>query len=247
MNKNKDFTVGGVGFNAINIPDLFCKLVGNNKSKGYITVSGVSGVMESYHSEKVKQCHNKSMFTVPDGMPIVWIGKRRGFELERCYGPDLMEYFFKNSTNKHYKHFLYGGKPGVASLLKTKMNEFYGPVNIVGTYTPPFRPLNENEELDLIKIVHKLKPDFFWVGISCPKQEIFMKNMIRKLDVRYMFGVGYAFDVLSGQASRTPRFIQKIGMEWFYRLIKDPFRLWKRYLYMVPAFIIFHFKDIVKR
>ena len=244
----KDFNIGGVEFNAITIPKLFSQLTNNNfNSKGYITVSGVSGIMESYHSEPIKNYHNESIYTVPDGMPVVWIGKRRGLSLERCYGPSLMEYFLKNSQNTNYKHFFYGGKPGVADLLKEKIEDTYESINVVGTYTPPFRPLNENEEQDLISLVNEVKPDFFWVGISCPKQEAFMNQMINKLNVKYMFGVGYAFDVLSGKASKTPKIIQEIGMEWFYRLMKDPMRLWKRYLYMVPAFLIIHFKDIIKK
>tara|TARA_Y100001935_G_scaffold99467_1_gene82762 strand:+ start:1412 stop:2155 length:744 start_codon:yes stop_codon:yes gene_type:complete len=244
----KDFNIGGVEFNAITIPKLFSQLTNNNfNSKGYITVSGVSGIMESYHSEPIKNYHNESIYTVPDGMPVVWIGKRRGLSLERCYGPSLMEYFLKNSQNTNYKHFFYGGKPGVADLLKQKIEETHESINVVGTYTPPFRPLNEQEEQDLISLVNEVKPDFFWVGISCPKQEAFMNQMINKLNVKYMFGVGYAFDVLSGKASKTPKIIQEIGMEWFYRLMKDPMRLWKRYLYMVPAFLIIHFKDIIKK
>lgn len=244
----KDFNVGGVEFNAITIPKLFSQLTNSNfKQKGYITVSGVSSIMEAYHSEQIKNYHDESLYTVPDGMPIVWIGKRRGLKLERCYGPSLMEYFLKKSQNTEHKHFFYGGKPKVADLLKQKIEETYGPINIVGTYTPPFRPLNQNEEKNLINLVNEVKPDFFWVGISCPKQETFMNEMIDKLNVKYMFGVGYAFDVLSGQASKTPRFIQEIGMEWFYRLVKDPIRLWKRYLYNVPAFIILHYKDIIKK
>lgn len=244
----KDFNIGGVEFNATTISKLFSRLTNNNfNSKGYITVSGVSGIMESYHSESVKNYHNESIYTVPDGMPVVWIGKRRGLSLERCYGPSLMEYFLENSQGTNYKHFFYGGKPGVADLLREKVEDTYESINVVGTYTPPFRPLNENEEQDLISLVNDVKPDFFWVGISCPKQEAFMNQMINKLNVKYMFGVGYAFDVLSGKASKTPKFIQEIGMEWFYRLIKDPIRLWKRYLYIVPAFLIIHFKDIIKK
>tara|TARA_B100000073_G_scaffold310730_1_gene283310 strand:- start:359 stop:1111 length:753 start_codon:yes stop_codon:yes gene_type:complete len=248
MKHNKDFIVGDIGFNAITIPKLFSQLTNKkNNSKGYITVSGASGVVESYHSDKVKRVHNESMFTVPDGMPIVWIGKNKGLDIERCYGPDLMEYFLKESSNKHYKHFFYGGKPGVAEILKEKICESFDPINIVGTYTPPFRPLNKVEELELIDMVDELKPDFFWVGISCPKQEIFMNEMIHKLNVRYMFGVGYAFDVLSGKAVKTPKFIQKIGMEWFFRMVKDPLRLTKRYLYIVPFFIFIHFKSFIKK
>ena len=176
-------------------------------------------------------------------MPIVWIGKSLNLEIERCYGPDLMRYFMAKSSGKDYKHFFYGGKPKIAPLLKQKVEEKYGPVNIVGTYTPPFRSLNSDEEMELINLVNEVKPDFFWVGISCPKQEIFMNAMINKLNVKYMFGVGYAFDVLSGEAVNTPKFIQTIGMEWLYRMINDPLRLTKRYLYIVPKFISIFLRD----
>ncbi len=247
MNNLKDFTVGGVNFNAITIPKLFNQLTNkNNQTRGYITVSGASGVVESYDSELIKKAHNESLYTVPDGMPIVWIGKSLKLPIERCYGPDLMRYFMEKSAGKNYKHFFYGGKPKIASLLKQKVEEKYGNVNIVGTYTPPFRTLNSQEENELINFVNEVKPDFFWVGISCPKQELFMNKMIEKLNVKYMFGVGYAFDVLSGKALYTPKFIQKIGMEWFYRMIKDPLRLTQRYLYIVPKFILIFLKDKLK-
>tara|TARA_Y100001935_G_scaffold250652_1_gene251147 strand:- start:11484 stop:12224 length:741 start_codon:yes stop_codon:yes gene_type:complete len=246
MNKKKDFYVGSIGFNALSIPKLFDLLIEKNL-KGYITVSGVSGVIESKNSDIANKAHNESLFTVPDGMPIVWIGKRRGFDLQRCYGPELMEFFLKKSVNKPYKHFLYGGKPGMVDEIKEKVKRSFGDVNFVGSYTPPFRKLNSKEETLLINVVNQTKPDFFWVGIGCPKQEIFMNEMINKLDVKYMLGVGYAFDLLSGRAKKTPKFIQKIGMEWFFRLIKDPTRLWKRYFYIVPAFIFGNFKDIIKK
>ena len=248
MQNLKDFTVGGVNFNAITIPKLYNQLTNrNNQTKGYVTVSGASGVVESHNSKLIQKAHNESLYTVPDGMPIVWIGKSLKLQIERCYGPELMKYFMAKSSGTDYKHFFYGGKPEIAPLLKQKVEEKYGNVNIVGTYTPPFRPLNSDEETELIDLVNEVKPDFFWVGISCPKQELFMNEMIGKLNVKYMLGVGYAFDVLSGKAVNTPKFIQKIGMEWFYRMIKDPLRLTQRYLYIVPKFILIFLKDKFKR
>ena len=207
--------------------------------KAYITVTGVHGIIESYFDEKVRKAHNEACMSVPDGMPLVWIGKLKGHkEIERCYGPDLMLAVMKDSVEKGYKHFFYGGAEGVAQQLKAVMEEKYPGVNIAGTYTPPFRPLNDYEEKELKNIVSELKPDIFWVGLSTPKQELFMHEYINKIDAKLMIGVGAAFDFHTGRVKQAPKWIQKIVMEWFFRLCMEPRRLWKRYLRNNPLFII---------
>jgi N-acetylglucosaminyldiphosphoundecaprenol N-acetyl-beta-D-mannosaminyltransferase len=171
-------------------------------------------------------------------MPIVWVGRIYGFtQIGRVYGPDLMYEICKVSIEKKYTHFLYGGKPGVADLLRINLRNKLPGVHIVGTYTPPFRPLNKYEEESLIQQVKKAKPDFFWVGLSTPKQEKFMANYISKLDTKVMLGVGAAFDIHTGLAKDAPRFIKIISLQWLYRLYQEPRRLWRRYLVNVPLFI----------
>ena len=129
--------------------------------------------------------------------------------------------------------------------LKTNMENLFNGIDIVGTYCPPFRPLKDFEENELISLVNTLKPDIIWVGLSTPKQEIFMNNYISKLDCKLMFGVGAAFDYHTDSLIIAPKWVQNIGCEWLFRLILEPKRLWKRYLDIVPRFILFNFLDFL--
>ena len=206
--------------------------------RNYVCVTGVHGVMECQKNERLRQIHNASGLTVPDGMPLVWIGRLNGFKnISRVYGPDLMLKIFKLSQRKGYTHFLYGGNIGVAEKLQRILEKKFPGIHIVGTYTPPFRSLNKQETKELQEQVSQLKPDLFWVGMSTPKQEKFMADYIHKLDTKVMIGVGAAFDIHAGIIKDAPRLFKIIGMQWFYRLCQEPKRLWRRYLYNNPVFV----------
>jgi len=206
--------------------------------KGYVCVTGVQGIMEAQSDSNLKSIINRSVLTIPDGRPTVWVGWLRGlFQMRQVTGPDMMLRIFAMSAERGYTHFFYGGNTGIADQLKDAMTERFPGVKVVGTYTPPFRPLNADEEAELIRTVAQLKPDFFWVGLSTPKQENFMSSHLALLDVPIMIGIGAAFDLISGKVRQCPRWIQKTGFEWLYRLIQEPRRLWKRYLKNNPIFI----------
>jgi N-acetylglucosaminyldiphosphoundecaprenol N-acetyl-beta-D-mannosaminyltransferase len=206
--------------------------------KGYVCVTGVHGVMESQSDETLRQALNSAFLNVPDGMPLVWVGHLQKFkDMERVYGPDLMKAVCEISVQKEYTHFFYGGNVGIAEELKTAIEQYFPGIRIVGTYTPPFRPLNENEENELIEQVAKSKPDFFWVGLSTPKQEAFMAKYLSRLDVTIMFGVGAAFDIHTGHIKDAPDWMKSSGLQWLHRLLQEPRRLAKRYLINNPIFI----------
>ena len=239
----------GVGLSAINMPDAVSIIHAwiERDKQNYVCVTGVHGVMECQKDEDLKHIHNTSGLTVPDGMPLVWIGRLNGFKsISRVYGPDLMLEMCRMSLTQGYTHFLYGGNVGVAEELRIKLEEEFPGIRIVGTYTPPFRPLNEREEEELRDQVDLLKPDIFWVGLSTPKQERFMAEYIHKLHTKVMIGVGAAFDIHAGYAKDAPIFFKKIGMQWFYRLCQEPRRLWRRYLYNNPVFIYKYIKQLLK-
>lgn len=239
---NCDINILGVRVHAVNIPQVVEEIDGliQRAGKGYFTVTGVHGIMESQRSVKVRRAHNHSFLTVPDGMPLVYIGRWKGFtEMSRCYGPDLMTAVMEESLIKGYTHFFYGGKEGVAEELKRIMEQKFPGIQIVGTYTPPFRPLNKAEEKQLQQMVAELKPHIFWVGLSTPKQELFMYHFLPKLDTNVMIGVGAAFDFHTGQIPMAPRWMQRMALEWLYRLLSEPKRLWKRYFYIVPTFLLY--------
>jgi len=240
------YEVLGVRISAVNINQtisLIDDLISSGK-KGYITVTGVHGIMESQRNKEVLEAHNRSFLTVPDGMPLVWLGRWFGFKnVSRCYGPDLMLALMERSLKKDYRHFFYGGKPGIVQLLRTKMKEKYPGLKIAGVFTPPFRPLNPKEEENLIEKVERVKPHIFWVGLSTPKQELFMFHYLNELNVSLMIGVGAAFDFHAGQVKQAPKWIQRSGFEWLFRLLMDPKRLWKRYLRNNPEFLYLLFRE----
>lgn len=236
--------VAPVNFETINASILY-KI--NLQSKAYITVTGVHGIMESLRNECVRQAHAGAWLTVPDGMPLVYIGKLHGHkEIERCYGPDLMEAVMADSVKQGYRHFFYGGKEGIAEELKSHFEMKYPGIQIVGTYTPPFRPLNESEFHQLEKQVAAVKPHIMWIGLSTPKQELFMHDYIDRLDTNLMIGVGAAFDIHTRHISSAPSWMQKCALEWLYRLIQEPRRLWKRYLINNPLFIFCYLLQLLK-
>ncbi len=155
---------------------------------------------------------NEAFLCTPDGMPMVWMGKLRGHrEMSRVYGPDLMLEVCAWSEKNPCRHFFYGGTPGVAEELREKLTVRFQKLNIVGCYTPPFRPLNPAEEKELQEMIRAAKPDIMWVGLSTPKQEKFMAEFLPKLDVTLMIGVGAAFDFHAGRVRQAPRWMQRSG------------------------------------
>jgi N-acetylglucosaminyldiphosphoundecaprenol N-acetyl-beta-D-mannosaminyltransferase len=232
----------GVGISAINLEiarDAFVEAI-ENKTKGYVCITGVHGVMESQEHSQIREIHNGAFLCTPDGMPMVWLGKLAGFKhMDRVYGPDLMLDIFSVSAQAGWKHFFYGGANGVAKDLKARLERRFPGVKIVGTYEPPFRPLDSGEQEALKRMVQEAQPDIFWVGLSTPKQEKFMAEFLPKLDTTLMVGVGAAFDFHAGRVRQAPRWLQRSGMEWFFRLCTEPRRLWRRYLKNNPRFVFF--------
>lgn len=158
--------------------------------------------------------------------------------MRRVYGPDYMLQMCRLSLVRGYRHFLFGGKPGVAPRLAEELVRRFPGLQVVGTYTPPFRPLNDAENAELAAQVKRAKPDIFWVGLSTPKQERFMAEYISRLDTNLMVGVGAAFDVHTGQTKDAPQWVKLCGLQWLHRLVQEPRRLWRRYLVNNPRFLV---------
>ncbi len=231
----------GVGISVLNLQSALAAIVEAVKMrrKGYICVTGVHGVMEAQDDANFKSILNDAFLCTPDGMPMVWAGKLNGHRgMRRVYGPDLMLDVCAWSEKSGCKHFFYGGADGVAELLAQKLKAKFPKLEIVGTFTPPFRPLNSDEEKKLAEQIRAAQPDILWVGLSTPKQEKFMAEYLLKLDVTLMVGVGAAFDFHSGRVKQAPRWMQRSGLEWFYRLCSEPRRLAKRYFRNNPLFIL---------
>ena len=200
MNTNlKKINILNVGISQLNIEQCIQSISDKieSSSKGYVTVTGAHGLIESSKSNYIKLIHNNSFLTIPDGMPLVWVSKLKGSKnISRCFGPEMMFQFFRKTTDSDIKHFFYGGNVGVADELKQAMELKFPKTKIVGTYCPPFRKLNNEEEQDLFERVKKTKPDIIWVGLSTPKQEIFMYEYLPKLDTKIMIGTHNGFKYL---------------------------------------------------
>lgn len=231
----------GVGISVINLQTALTAITEavRQQRRGYICVTGVHGVMEAQADERFRRILNRSFLCTPDGMPMVWVGKMRGHrEMSRVYGPDLMLSVCSWSETSGCRHFFCGGAPGVAEALRARLIKLFPKLQIVGCFTPPFRSLNDGETRELREMVRLAKPDIFWVGLSTPKQEMFMAEYLHRLDATLMIGVGAAFDFHAGRVRQAPRWMQRSGLEWLYRLCHEPRRLAGRYLRNNPLFII---------
>jgi N-acetylglucosaminyldiphosphoundecaprenol N-acetyl-beta-D-mannosaminyltransferase len=208
--------------------------------RGYVAVTGVHGVSEAQDDPVFRKILNNALLCTPDGMPMVWMGRLQGqASIRRVYGPDLMLNLCERSRAENFSHFLYGGVPGIADALAHKLRERFPGLNIAGTFSPPFRELNPTERDELQRRVREARPDFFWVGLSTPKQERFMAQYMSVLpEAKIFIGVGAAFDLLTGRIRQAPRWMQSAGLEWFFRLTQEPRRLAKRYFVNNPLFIV---------
>lgn len=230
----------GVGVNALDLTDAVTVVNSFLKTdkKGYICVTGMHGIIEAQADPEFRQIQNNSFLTTPDGIPTVWIGHINGYnKMKQVRGADFMLRVCESAAKTGTRHFLYGGKPGVAELLRDILTLRFPGLQIVGVYTPPFRSLNAEEEADLRSRLIASRADVLWCGISTPKQERFMAKYIDILPVRLMVGVGAAFDLNAGLLEDSPQWVQKCGLQWAHRLCQEPRRLWKRYLLNIPRFV----------
>lgn len=205
---------------------------------GYVCVTGVHGVMEAQSDPELLSTMSRAVLNVPDGMPLTWVGRIQGFaEMDRVFGPDFMMALCRVAAQQGYRVFLYGGKPGVAEELRTALVRGVPDLQIVGTYTPPFGPLNQQQEEDVLTRIYRARPHIVWVGISTPRQERFMAQYFERLQVPLMVGVGAAFDFHTGRIRDCAPWIKRAGLQWVHRMMQEPRRLWRRYLINNPKFL----------
>ena len=229
----------GVNISTVNMASAVDALVkaANDHTKGYVCVTGVHGAIESQKDPALRAIHNNSLLTVPDGMPLVWVGRHQGnTTMGRVYGPDMLLNVLA-AENGRFRHFFYGATSDTLQRLTSNLSSRFPQLQVVGTFAPPFRPLNMEERAALIKQVDERRPDFFWVGLSTPKQERFMAEYVPLLNTSVMLGVGAAFDIHAGLQDDAPTWIKRSGFQWLFRLCQNPSRLWRRYFHIVPAFL----------
>lgn len=235
------FNVLGTGVSALSLDEARDAVLTarGQKQLGYICCATAYNLNLARRDQALRAAYNHSRLTTPDGMPLVWLGRWHGHRgITRVYGPDLMELVCDTGRAAGLTHYFYGGAYGVADQLREKLCARFPGLQVVGTFTPPFRRLDEAELARLQADLAGCQPDIIWVGLSSPKQELFMAEHAARLDAGLLIGVGAAFDFLSGRVSQAPRWMQRGGLEWLHRLCTEPTRLWQRYLIHSPLFVL---------
>ncbi len=204
----------------------------------YVCVTSVHGVMASQASPELRHIHNQAGMVTPDGMPLAWLLRLAGHaRSSRVCGPELMPAVFAASQARGDRHYLYGATEQTLAKLRAGLLAQAPAAQIVGSYAPPFRPLTPAEDVEITARINDAAPDVVWVGLSTPKQERWMAEHRARLSAPVLIGVGAAFDVHAGLSRRAPRLMQRLGLEWLYRVAKEPRRLWWRYFWNNPRFL----------
>ncbi len=231
----------GVGISAIDMRQAVAEIARwvEQREPHYVCVTGVHGVMEAQRDPELRRIHNASGLTTPDGMPMVWAGHRAGaVDMGHVRGSGLLSAVCAVAAERGWSSFFYGGGPGVPELLAERLIARFPGLRVAGTWSPPFRPLTPDEDRMVIEAINRSAPDLVWVGLSTPKQERWMAAYRGYLDAPAVLGVGAAFDMHAGLLPQAPQWMQRSGLEWLYRLGREPKRLWRRYLRNNPRFII---------
>jgi N-acetylglucosaminyldiphosphoundecaprenol N-acetyl-beta-D-mannosaminyltransferase len=229
----------GVAVSAINMEQALAEIQRwvSEREPSYVCVCTVHGVMDCQRFDDLKQVFNAAGMVTPDGMPLVWLGRAQHAHVSRVYGPDLMLAEFDRSSSSGHRHFLYGGVKGTGCKLAAAMRARFPKLEIVGILEPPFAPLDQLVSPETAATINDARPDVVWVGIGSPKQERWMARMRPLLNAPVLIGVGAAFDFHSGAVRQAPRWVQLAGLEWLFRLLAEPRRLWRRYLVDNPWFV----------
>jgi N-acetylglucosaminyldiphosphoundecaprenol N-acetyl-beta-D-mannosaminyltransferase len=231
----------GVGVNVLNLELAAATIEGwlRDGRREYVCVTGVHGVVESRRDPRVRHIHNAAGLVTPDGMPLVWLLRRAGHrDADRVYGPDLMLLLLERSVLHGLTHFLYGATDATLAELRRRLVARFSGLRISGAFAPPFRPPTAAEDDATVAMINRAAPDFLWVGLSTPKQEIWMAEHRARLDAGVLIGVGAAFDFHAGRVRQAPKWVQRHGLEWLFRLCREPRRLWRRYLYGNTRFLL---------
>jgi len=222
----------GVGISAVNMAQALDRIASwiERRQPRYVCVAPVHSILDCQEDEDLRGIFNASGMTTPDGVPLVWILRARGHRhVERVYGPDLMGAMFVRSAPRGYGHYFYGGTQDVLEALQASLRSQYPELKIAGAFAPPFRALTPDEDAEVCERIRQAGADIVWVGLGSPKQERWMAEHVGRVGAPVLIGVGAAFDFLSGRKRQAPRWMQRSGLEWLFRLMQEPRRLWPRY------------------
>lgn len=245
----KSFKILDVKLDALGIAEVIDRIKdwiasSDGNPARYICVTNVRSVVVAQRNPYLKKITNQSDLSVCDGMPLVWMGRLKGFKLkERVYGLTLMNEVLRIAEGRGYTNYFYGSTDSVLEKMLYNIKAKYPKLKISGVYSPPFRLLTEEEKKQVIENINNSRADIVWVGLGYPKQEIWMYEFKEHIKCPVLIGVGAAFDFYSGNKRQAPRWMQDAGLEWLFRFLCEPKRLWKRYLINNPLFIFLVAKE----
>lgn len=235
----------GVNFNVTNpgtVAAYICSYIDRLRGK-YVCMCNVHTTVTAVENKDYLRIQNGAIFTLADGAPIAKIQRLRGFKMaQRVAGPDLMEWMFESTMDGKLSHYFYGSTNETLFALEKVLRDKYPKIDIRGLYSPPFRPLTKDEEIEDVRRINESGADLVWIGLGAPKQEEWMKRNASNIN-GLVFGVGAGFNFHAGTVQRAPRWVQRIGMEWFYRLLQEPSKLFRRYLVTNMKFVFLLLKE----
>ncbi|MEI8121103.1 MAG: WecB/TagA/CpsF family glycosyltransferase [bacterium] len=227
---DRRFRVLDVGVSELTMDEAVRRVEGwvSRRDRVYVNVCTTDTVLKCHDDARLAAIVEGAGMATPDGMPLVWIGRAKGFAVDRVYGPDLMLRVIGQVGG--LRHYFYGATEQTLVRLQERLSTSFPGMSVVGTYAPPFRPLREDEVGVIANAINAARPDVVWVGIGTPRQDFWMAQFRPLLDAPVLIAVGAAFDFHAGMVYQAPRWMMGIGMEWLFRLLMDPRRLWRRYL-----------------
>jgi N-acetylglucosaminyldiphosphoundecaprenol N-acetyl-beta-D-mannosaminyltransferase len=225
------YSVAGVNVSAVRFEEGISMLLSApvQRKRMRVHFAAMHTFVEASKDEELKDLLNDAELIAPDGMPMVWLGRRQGKQVERFCGPDVMPAILDRSRHLGFSHFFYGGTPNSVEKLVESLQEQFPGLNVAGIYSPPFRPLTLEESEDVVNRINESGADFVWVGLGSPKQDRWLASYRPLLKASVLLAVGAAFDFQNGTIKRAPRWAQKSGVEWLFRLAAEPRRLFWRY------------------
>ena len=230
------FSYGELEVSALDLAsaiEIFFRLIAERRG-GYVACTCTHGVIEVQRDPKLREIISNAVMALPDGMPLVWLGRIKGMPVERVTAPDFLESVMRDPRAPIIRHYFYGGMPDVMDKIVRRATKMLGPQAIAGWHCPPFRAVGAPEDPAVLAEIAAAKPDVIWVGLGLPKQEYWMANHQMYFPGTLMLGVGAAFDFFAGTQPRAPVALQRLGLEWLHRLALNPKRLWPRYRDVVP-------------
>lgn len=230
----------GVSISLVNMQDAVREIGrwADAREARYVCAADVNSIMQAQRNPAHLQALSNADMVLPDGTPLVWVSRLRGKrQIQRVPGPDIMLQLCEAGVARGWRHYFYGGADGVAATLADALQHRFPGLLIAGTHAPPFRALSNQEQARDLEAINAADPHIVWVGLGCPKQEIWMRENAASLNGAVVIGVGAAFDFHGGRIPRAPLWMRRNGLEWLHRLSCEPQRLWRRYLVLGPAFL----------